>query len=416
MRKEGITPKVVNLVVNRPKGLFCCGTINDNISPRQWLQGNTFIVGELTILVSRGGVGKTAMMILQAICQATGRPLLGEHIFKRRKVLYVNLEDNEDEMKRRVYAAMLHHKVTAKELAGWMDVLCVEGLSIVNINQGTGDVSPEPLAHLVGKLCQENDYGLIIFDPLVHMHNFSEIKNEKIAEVAMILTSLARGCRAAVGLVHHARKSNVDEPGDADMARGASALINKARISRTLTAMSKEEAKSFRIPNENRWRHVRLDDAKLNLAPARATRWFTLEGVNLGNQSDDYPHGDNVQTVVAWEAPVLTGLLATEVAAEVLKELDKGPEDMVDKLRFSAEPKAEHLAWKVVKKHCADLTEKDAKNVISEWLASGVLLKARYHVGSQRKIRLGIYVRGGEVMPGVVEEPGEEGGIDRIPF
>jgi hypothetical protein len=47
--------------------------------------------------------------VAQLLSLATGRPLTGEHVFQRCRVLIVSLEDDADELRRRVLAAMLHH-------------------------------------------------------------------------------------------------------------------------------------------------------------------------------------------------------------------------------------------------------------------------------------------------------------------
>jgi RecA-family ATPase len=48
------------------------------------------------------------LRLLQLIAVALGRgELVGEHVFKRTKVLLVCLEDDEDELRRRIRAACL---------------------------------------------------------------------------------------------------------------------------------------------------------------------------------------------------------------------------------------------------------------------------------------------------------------------
>ena len=65
--------------------------------------------------------------------------------------------------------------------------------------------------------------------------------------------------------------------------------------------MSLEDAKALGIDEADRWCYVRVDSAKVNIAPAAATaRWFKLVGVPLGNGNIVYPSGDEVQTVEEW--------------------------------------------------------------------------------------------------------------------
>ena len=75
------------------------------IPPRGWLLGNAMCRGFISGNVAQGGVGKTALAIARALALATGRPLTGEHVFQRCRVLVVSLEDDIDELRRRVRAA-----------------------------------------------------------------------------------------------------------------------------------------------------------------------------------------------------------------------------------------------------------------------------------------------------------------------
>ena len=63
--------------------------------------------------------------------------------------------------------------------------------------------------------------------------------------------------------------------------------------------MSPEEAAKLGVLEAERQRLVRLDDGKANLALLASARWYRLASVNIGNGTDDYPVGDNVQAVEA---------------------------------------------------------------------------------------------------------------------
>src|SRR3954454_13984233 len=77
-----------------------------HIPPRGWLLGTVFCRRFLSSLLADGGVGKTATRIAQLISLAIGRSLTGEHVFLRCRVLIISLEDDRDELRRRVYAVM----------------------------------------------------------------------------------------------------------------------------------------------------------------------------------------------------------------------------------------------------------------------------------------------------------------------
>lgn len=75
--------------------------------PRGWLLGNVFCRRFASSLIADGGVGKTAVRMAQLLSLACGRSLTGEHVFQRCRVLPVSLEDDRDELRRRIMAAML---------------------------------------------------------------------------------------------------------------------------------------------------------------------------------------------------------------------------------------------------------------------------------------------------------------------
>ena len=93
----------------------------DNPPPRAWLLGTIFARRFISSLVAEGGTGKTALRYAQYLSLATGRELTGERVFQRCRVLIVSLEDNADELRRRVRAAMLlHYWIDRAELRGWL--------------------------------------------------------------------------------------------------------------------------------------------------------------------------------------------------------------------------------------------------------------------------------------------------------
>jgi hypothetical protein len=78
------------------------------IPPRQWLLANQFCCGFISSIVSAGAGGKTSVRLLRFISLALGRALCGQHVFRRCRVLVISLEDDRDELQRRIEAVLLH--------------------------------------------------------------------------------------------------------------------------------------------------------------------------------------------------------------------------------------------------------------------------------------------------------------------
>ncbi len=108
--------------------------------------------------------------------------------------------------------------------------------------------------------------------------------------MARMFRAIAKKTNCAVLLVHHTRKapqeSSEGHAGNMDSARGASALMGVARVALTLYGMSPKDGKQYGLPDEQRHLHVRLDDAKANMAlMAREPRWFKRTSVRLPNRN-----------------------------------------------------------------------------------------------------------------------------------
>jgi hypothetical protein len=69
--------------------------------------------------------------------------------------------------------------------------------------------------------------------------------------------------------------------------RPASALIGVARVILTLFGMSKKDAEMYGIPDNERHKWVRLDDAKANLSLASPdATWYLRVGVEIANKDE----------------------------------------------------------------------------------------------------------------------------------
>jgi hypothetical protein len=78
----------------------------------------------MSSLLGDGGVGKTALRIAQLMSCAANVSLTGEHVFVRSRVLLVSLEDSVNELRRRVKACRLRHKVDKENLKGYLFLVC----------------------------------------------------------------------------------------------------------------------------------------------------------------------------------------------------------------------------------------------------------------------------------------------------
>jgi hypothetical protein len=308
---------------------------------------------------------------------ATGRALTGEYVHFRGCVLYVTLEDSLDELRRRVRAARIYHRIAAEELSGWMYLWAPPRGTKIAIKNSDGTINAGLLETQLRTIIADKHIALIIIDPFIKSYggDIAENSNNEIDAVCEIIAHLAIELNLAPDLLHHDAKT-AREPGDSNRGRGASSFRNAIRLGNTLTTMSPDEAKNFEISQAERRFYVRLDPAKVNLAPANETRWFKLVGVRLGNKNPHYPNGDTVQTVEFWQPPETWAYLSHDTLNAALTAIENG---MPNGQRYSAANAARgRAAWQIVKKHCPQKTEAQCREIIRTWLVNGVLFDEDY--------------------------------------
>jgi hypothetical protein len=359
-------------------------------SPRGWLLGTVFCRTFISSLIAEGGSGKTALRYAQYLSLAIGKSLTGEHVFQRCRALIVSLEDDAEELKRRVLAACIRHSVTLDEVTGWL-FLAAPGARAGKIMTLDRRGRPE-----LGTLCAaletaiiRRKIDLVALDPFIKAHGVTENDNNLIDQVAQILADLGAKHSIAVDIPHHVRKGAA-EPGNADRGRGASAARDAARLVYTLTTMTPDEASAFSVPEDQRRSYIRMDSAKVNIAPPMTkARWFKLVGVPLGNATELYPNGDEVQTVEPWSPPQTWDGLDIGTLNRILDAIEAG---LADGSRYSNDNAAKtRAAWKAVKIHAPQKTEAQCKEIIRQWVKNGLLVVELYH-GADRKDHNGLRV------------------------
>jgi AAA domain len=232
---------------------------------------------------------------------------------------------------------------------------------------------------------------IVSLDPFVKSHAIEENSNSMIDKVVQVLSDLANQYNIAVDVPHHTAKGPAD-PGNADRGRGASAMKDAGRLIYTLTPMSPEEGQALGLSETDRRRLIRLDSAKVNILPPMAeARWFKLVGVDIGNGSELYPNGDQVQTVEVWTPPDVFAGLSNLLINQILTIIDAG---LPDQTLYSDAPNAKAgAAWRVIADHCpGGKPERVCRDIIKRWLKSGLLKHEDYYSKKRRETVIGLRV------------------------
>jgi hypothetical protein len=339
--------------------------------PRPWLLGNTICGTYVSALIAAGSGGKTALALVQALSLSSGRTLTGDHVFRPCRVLYALFEDDDNELKRRCDAALMHHRVKPAEVAGrfFTAALGRTGWKITDLEglAGQADLSRH-LKHMITRL----QIDVLFLDPLVRIHAAQENDNPAMDRVMSSLNDIAYETGCAIVFVHHTPKGPPD-PGNPDKSRGASAVIDAVRLAFTLTRMSKEDAAKLGVSEKERLWLIRVDSAKTNLTPpASEAKWFKLVSVAIGNGDGGlYSKGDNIQSVELWRPPDLFAAVDEGAVEGILAEIDQG---LPGGQRYTNEAAAKTRAvWKVVQRYLPDTSEEQARAMVKQWIDSGIL-------------------------------------------
>ena len=275
-----------------------------NIPHRQWLYGVDLVRGDVTLLASPGGAGKTSLALGMAVGLATGKEVLGERIWGSGpfKSLYVNAEDGGAEMLRRACAFCQQHNIPEHELERLYlvgaDDLKVQGISFLRAAGPSSSIlDPAGFAQLDGFLASLTP-DLIILDPLIALCGGGNVNDNAVMSLVFRqLKQIAIKYNCAILVVLHTRKGG--DLSTADAISGASAIKDLARRAIMPVTMTEVEAKTYGLLPSERFQYFRLVGAKSNLAPNSDEAWYKLENQELPNaEPPTYPHGDRVQAVV----------------------------------------------------------------------------------------------------------------------
>jgi hypothetical protein len=267
-----------------------------SIPCRDWVCKPHLIRKYTSLTVAPGGVGKSSLLIVEALALASGKNLLGMEIERPYRVWLWNGEDPREELIRRIQAAGIKYEISADDIGDLLFIdtgreqdLCTavmkrEGAEIVR-----------PVVERVVEQMIHNKIDVLIVDPFVSSHQVIENDNPAMDLVAKEWGRVADRTNAAIELVHHTRKQGPGIEVSAESARGGKALIDAARDVRVLNRMTKEQAEQSDCDNHRSYFSVISDKSNLAPPPDKAD-WYRLENIELGN-------GDHVGVVVPWKWP-----------------------------------------------------------------------------------------------------------------
>lgn len=257
------------------------------IPPRPWMVDRMLMLHETTLLLAPGSAGKSSVSLAIVAHLALGRDFGPYKCHVKCKSVVYNGEDDVAEQSRRLYAVCQSYNLDYREVAQNVVLLSSADIDLKLVTAPSRiPVINEAMYNQLIELASDPDVGLIVYDPLVDVHDCDEGDNPQMNFVMKTLHRVAREANVSNLVLHHTTKAGSskqeDRVGNMDVSRGASGIVYKSRISFTLMNASQQDCEDYGLQDAERNTWVRLDDAKMNLALASGdATWFRKEGVRI---------------------------------------------------------------------------------------------------------------------------------------
>lgn len=291
---------------------------------REWLHGTDLLRGAVSLIVAPGARGKSSWLTSLALACASGRPLLGAHVFGGPlRVLLINAEDPTSEIALRVRASMRHHGIADADVHQ-LQVAGADRLRpcLLRANGSTAALDAAGWSILNAELDRIQPDVLIV-DPLISMMGAASTNDNAGAALLMgQLVATAAQRRMSIMVAHHAAKGR--DPASAEAAMGAASFVNLARIALAIEPLAESDAGRVGLPPWDARSVFRIVGTKQNLsAPDATDRWFRLTSVEMDNaQPPIYPTGDRVGVVEVFRPGASGPMFSHALICDALRVID----------------------------------------------------------------------------------------------
>jgi AAA domain/Primase C terminal 2 (PriCT-2) len=290
---------------------------------RQWVYGTYLVRGAVSLLVAPGARGKSTWLLTTALACASGRAILGQHVFGGPlRVLYINAEDAIAELSLRLRAAMQHHGLKNSDVLGlYLAGADQRQLTLLTANHGQPNLNPDGWNKLNAEIDRIKP-DILLIDPLVALVGGVSL-NDNSAAALMLgnFVSIAAQQKLAIMIAHHAAKNR--EATSPEAAMGAASLVNLARICLSLEPLAEADAGKVGVAPWDARSIFRILGTKQNLSPPNATDdWIRLKSVDMLNAEPPvYPRGDSVAVVERFIPNPMSAVFPAPVIAAALQSI-----------------------------------------------------------------------------------------------
>ncbi len=256
-----------------------------------------------TAMIGRGGLGKTMLLLYEAVHVAAGRQLYGRHnILDQGRVLIITAEEERSLLVRRTASLLdrLPWSEAAKKSA--FTNVAIQDVSsrvprLIGQNKN-GEFQVTPWTDKLIDGYRDADIKWVIFDPISAFGMNENAMNDSAVVIMEAATRMSDGLGgAAVTLVHHTSKEGArNNIVDAHSGRGGSAFGDASRATRVLTARMGLPTGQSAYDAETRTSRLTLHHVKNSYAaPVEALNIDIVDGYDVRipepvvvNEDDDF--------------------------------------------------------------------------------------------------------------------------------
>lgn len=212
---------------------FAVRNLSSSPPEREWLIDGLIPMAVPGVLAAVGGIGKSMEMLKLSMACISGGQWMGKDVTQRGNVVFVNAEDDRNELWRRL--TLIDPDNTRKDALH--DLFCVtvpdlpQPLTLVKEDSGGLGFTPTAL-ELLEEIKSHNPV-LVVFDPLQAMISAPVNSNEVGQVWGQYCASMASKLACSVVSIHHMSKTALGKNDDPMMMRasirGASSLVDSQR-------------------------------------------------------------------------------------------------------------------------------------------------------------------------------------------
>jgi hypothetical protein len=225
----------------------------DAIMPDEWKSARStpdcivtdYLFADVAVLIAPGGMGKTTLMLFEAIHIALGMPLYGMTVRKPGTALIITAEDSREMLIARLRAIAQDMMLSERDIETVMQRVRISDVSGsgFRLTEVKGDVvRPGNGIDQIIEACRAIQPVLIVVDPAVSFGVGESRVNDAEQGLVEAARKLRRALNCCVRYIHHSGKQNArDRAVDQYAGRGGSAFADGARMVHVLQSLTPDE-------------------------------------------------------------------------------------------------------------------------------------------------------------------------------